>query len=139
MSFLGKRRKFMKESPEMEERLKKNPKDYNAEYELYTKSTKDPTEAKVITSQVKDTSDIYGVPHHQPVLDLDVEHHYFPSSTPGHGHLYINCEPLNWRQYKNLLEVLADCGIIEREYAEASIAKGYSAVRLPWVQRENSR
>lgn len=67
---------------------------------------------------------------HRPVLDLDMNAALIPSATPGHFHLYIdNLVP--WAAYEELLEALANCGIIEQGYADASIARGYSSARLP--------
>lgn len=72
--------------------------------------------------------------NHKPVIDLDLPCQLHPSSTEGHFHLYIDKE-LDWEQYEALLLVLADCGIIEQNYAEASIRRGFSAVRPPWVKK----
>lgn len=71
---------------------------------------------------------------HRPILDIDIPMHIIPSTTEGHGHLYIDKE-LTWREYKRLLEVLADCGIIERGYLGVSIAREHTAVRLPWIKK----
>lgn len=100
----------------------------------------DLNEANVVTSIAGDwqdgrlsaTPDDYRKRYHFPVLDIDVPARYVPSSTPGHGHLYID-KLLNWRQYEELLRVLGKVGIIEEGYAGASIARGHTAVRLPWV------
>lgn len=71
---------------------------------------------------------------HRPILDIDIPMHIIPSTTEGHGHLYIDKE-LTWWEYKRLLEVLADCGIIERGYLNVSIAREHTAVRLPWIKK----
>jgi hypothetical protein len=71
---------------------------------------------------------------HRPVLDIDIPAALIPSSTPGHSHLYID-KPLTWDQYENLLWALVDCGIIESGYASASVARGYTSARLPWVKK----
>lgn len=71
---------------------------------------------------------------HYPVIDIDINHDYIPSTTPGHGHLYFNT-PVTWEQYTKLLDVLAECGIVEEGYVKASKARGYTAVRLPWVKK----
>lgn len=88
----------------------------------------DPNEATLITSQIFNSKD------HAPVLDLDIPHAYVQSTTEGHGHLYLDVA-LDWEKYVKLLTVLAECGIIETGYANASIAKGYSAARPPWVKK----
>ncbi len=47
---------------------------------------------------------------------------------------------MGWDTYVTMLDALAYAGIIEPGYAEASKARGFSAVRLPWVSKpeENS-
>lgn len=72
--------------------------------------------------------------YHRPVLDLDVPAFLVPSSTPGHSHLYID-RLLNWDAYRQLLTALGRAGIIEDGYVGASIARGHTAVRLPWVPK----
>lgn len=72
---------------------------------------------------------------HRVVIDLDVPAYLLPSSTPGHSHLYIDV-PISTDLLESLLITLADCGIVERGYADASIDRGYSAVRLPWVRKD---
>lgn len=72
---------------------------------------------------------------HRPLLDLDIPVVVIPSSTPGHGHLYIDKE-MPWKDYQKLLNCLADLDIIEHGYRGASLARGYSALRLPWIKKE---
>jgi len=72
---------------------------------------------------------------HKPILDIDFPAKLVPSSTEGHFHLYLDKE-LSWEQYEKLLRALADAGIIEQGYANASIERRYSAARLPWVKKE---
>lgn len=75
-----------------------------------------------------------GAAYHMPVLDLDIEHVYYPSSTPGHAALLLNVQlpdDLHWK----LIEVLEECGIIEPGFAEASRQRGYAAVRTPWTKK----
>jgi hypothetical protein len=108
--------------------------DYIGAYELYTVDTTDLRTASVITSFANTW--VGGERYHQPVLDLDGEHYYIPSSTPGHAHLYLNCEPIPWELYCKLLDVMAECGILEPKYVDVSKRKGYTAVRLPWVKKE---
>lgn len=71
---------------------------------------------------------------HRPVLDIDVPMRYVPSTTQGHGHLYIDLD-LTWDQYAELLKVLARCGIIEDGYLYASLEREATFVRLPWVRK----
>ena len=71
---------------------------------------------------------------HMPVIDLDVPVYILPSSTKGNSHLYIDV-PVRVDKYMELLQLLADMGIVERGYADVSERKGYSSVRLPWVKK----
>lgn len=105
---------------------------YESEYELYTVPTNDLSEASVVISETAITG------WHMPVLDIDVEHALVPSSTVGHSHLYLNVA-CTWEDYVEFLQAAAKCGILEKGYVDVSIRKGYTAVRLPWVQRETPR
>ena len=87
-------------------------------------------EANLITSKVKS---LYGN-RHAPVLDIDVPHKLVPSSTEGHAHLYIDVE-CDWSDYVAFLRAAVKIGLIEYGYAEASITKGFSAVRKPGVTK----
>lgn len=81
------------------------------------------------------TSEIVGSSLHAPVIDLDVPALLVPSTTLGHSHLYIDV-PMRWDRYVRLLDALAHAGIIEEGYARASIARGFTAVRPPWVKKK---
>jgi hypothetical protein len=85
-------------------------------------------DANVVTSKIKRSV------KHTIMLDLDVPATLVPSSTPGHSHLYIDT-PMDWAKYVRLLDALRDAGVIEYGYAEASKARGYTALRLPWVRK----
>lgn len=93
-------------------------------------------EAPPVVAGPLDWSALATVPEsfHRPVLDLDFPAHVVPSSTPGHGHLYLD-KVLTWSQYVKLLEVLAEVGILEPGYVQASIAREFTSVRLPWVKK----
>lgn len=67
---------------------------------------------------------------HLPVIDIDYQAHLVPSRTPGHYHLYLE-RPISWGKYKNVLRALADAGLIERGYCEASISAKQSFARVP--------
>jgi hypothetical protein len=90
-------------------------------------------EANVISSVVRG-SDVM----HKPVLDIDLPAHLIPSSTPGHYHLIIDKE-IPWEQYKILLNCLSYVGVLEQGYVDASIDRGYTAVRLPWIRKGQPR
>lgn len=95
----------------------------------------DIADANVITSEVAATA---GFPEHlrahKLVIDLDVPATLVPSTTPGHSHLYID-HPMTWRTYLDVLRALARAGIVEEGYVGASEARGYTAVRLPWIRK----
>lgn len=104
--------------------------DESYETEAYTRIPDiqtDIAKAELISSQTSSGK-------HRPLLDLDIAATIIPSSTQGHGHLYIDRE-LTWKQYTKLLNVLADLKIIEPGYRGASIARGYTALRLPWIKK----
>lgn len=71
---------------------------------------------------------------HRPVLDIDFPAKLVPSSTPGRFHLYLD-KPMSWAAYEKLLTALADAGIVERGYVRASIERGATFVRLPWIKK----
>lgn len=100
---------------------------YEGDYIKIPDKEADISKATLISSQAKSGK-------HRPLLDLDLKAAVIPSSTSGHGHLYIDKE-LTWKQYQKLLNVLADLGIIEAGYRGASLARGYTALRLPWVKK----
>lgn len=71
---------------------------------------------------------------HAPVLDLDIPCTYVESTTPGHGHLYIDHE-LSLQQYIRLMEVLVEVGIVERGFLYSLEQRGFTCVRLPWIKK----
>jgi len=71
---------------------------------------------------------------HMPAIDLDVPAHYEPSSTPGHGHLYIDVA-MSWRKYRRLLKALVEAGLVEPGYYRASKARRATMLRLPGVTK----
>ena len=114
-------------------------KDEDGDYTNETVPTDELEKAEVITSQSQDHS-FTGVLRelHRPILDIDFPVAVIPSTTPGHNHLYID-KRLSWSDYKKLLTVLAEVGIIEWGYADASIEREHTAVRLPWVKKGEAR
>jgi hypothetical protein len=89
--------------------------------------------ANVITSTVERSS--WEPPRHKPVLDIDLPVKVVPSSTPGNFHLYID-HAMPWEHYVKLLAVLGEIGILEPGYVSASVERGHTAVRLPWVRKQ---
>lgn len=115
------------------------------EWPLIVDEDADPTDANLVTSLVKRPVSVFasGVPasgdrKHAVLLDLDIPVVLLPSSSWGNSHLYI--EPpvlLTDEQLFKLLDVLAECGIIQRGFANASVARGYTALRPPWVDKND--
>lgn len=104
--------------------------DYDADEERFF--TDDINEAHVITSRTKKSTNL-----HKVVLDIDMPVKVVPSSTPGHGHLFID-KDLTWEQYDRLLNLLAEIGILEDGYVRAAERRGFTAVRLPWIKKHHS-
>lgn len=74
-------------------------------------------------------------PFHAVVLDIDHRAWLVPSTNSEHGgHLYIDVA-CNEAAYFDLLRALAKCGVIEQGYADVSIQRGHTDVRLPWVKK----
>lgn len=71
---------------------------------------------------------------HRPVIDIDLPVAVRESS-PGKSHLYIDYA-LTWAEYQSLLQVMVDIGLVEPGYLKASQERGYTAVRLPWIEKE---
>lgn len=68
---------------------------------------------------------------HSPAIDIDgIEVKAVPSRSKGSYHLYIE-HAMPWWKYRLLLRVMVLCGLVERGYYRASVAKGASFLRLP--------
>lgn len=102
--------------------------DATAAQENGVELTEDLNEANVVTSMIRDSN------LHTVVLDIDIPAALVPSTTPGKHHLYIDA-PMPWSTYETLLKALADAGVIEEGYALASMSRGFTSVRLPWVRK----
>ena len=110
-------------------------------------------DANIVTSKCRDSN------LHRPVLDLDngatsdhkrlllntggalaiswtvaEDFALVPSTTPGHCHLMIDMT-YSWDMYRGWLCSLMDFGVLEAGYVKASIARGFSAIRPPWVRK----
>lgn len=83
----------------------------------------DPEDANLVGSRLLNDK-------HAPALDIDLPCELVESSTPGHFHLYID-KQLTWPQYRRLLTVLSDVGIIEYGYYRASTAAMQTFLRKP--------
>lgn len=73
---------------------------------------------------------------HRPVIDIDHPVTVVESTTAGHSHLYVDLM-MPWTDLVKLLEVMAEIGLVEPGYVNASKARGYTAVRLPWVSKNH--
>lgn len=72
--------------------------------------------------------------HHRLLLDLDHPALLLDSSTPGHHHLYVDVE-IEQEAWEKLIRALSEAGVIEEGYAEASLERGHTDLRLPWVKK----
>lgn len=72
---------------------------------------------------------------HIVVLDIDHPAHLVESSTPGHSHLYVEIPPASWTDYAAFLVAARKIGLIEEGYLNASLNRGHSDVRLPWIRK----
>ena len=80
------------------------------------------------------SSALEGSPKHKPCLDIDIPCLKVDSSTEGHSHLYFDVE-LEWEQYKELLIVLAKCGIADPAWVKHSLDRQQSMLRPPGVRK----
>lgn len=102
--------------------------DLNAPYDTERVLDVPQSEANLVTSQIA------GSDLHKPVIDIDLPAVLLPSSTPGHHHLFID-KPMSWETYVKLLDAMVEAGLVEPGYVNASVNRGYSSVRLPWVRK----
>lgn len=104
--------------------------------EVITSWTGRTEEPAILDRLARDWSALASLPEtfHRPILDLDFDAHLVPSSSADHHHLYLD-KVLTWSQYVRLLDVLAEVGIIEPGYRDASVAREFTSVRLPWVAK----
>lgn len=73
---------------------------------------------------------------HTVAVDIDFPALVVASSTEGHSHLFID-KPMPWRDYKKLLRVMAEVGLVEEGYVGASERRGATHLRLPWCHKED--
>lgn len=75
---------------------------------------------------------------HKPVLDIDIPIWAQESTTPGHWHLIIDKE-IPETAYFNLLDAMADAGILEHGFVKAATARGGSWIRTPWTKKKGTK
>jgi hypothetical protein len=105
--------------------------DFDEHYSNYPTLIRDIEQANVITSKTNNSNT------HKPVLDIDLPIKVIESS-PGKHHLYIDKE-MTWDQYSRLLLAMTDAGILEDGYVRASLERGFTALRLPWIKKETTK
>lgn len=110
----------------------------DAGYPLIVDEDADPATANLVTSLYKGENIWGGGRRHAVLLDIDIPNEMYESSSWGNSHLYLEpIVPLTDAQLFKLLDVLAECGIIQQGFANASKARGYTALRPPWVGKED--
>lgn len=67
---------------------------------------------------------------HMPLIDFDLPVQLVPSGTPGHFHLYID-KAIEWEDYKAILRSMAEAGIVQWGFFEATVERGFGSVRHP--------
>jgi len=67
---------------------------------------------------------------HALILDLDFDHAYVDTSTPGHSHLYLNT-PISWWRAAILLWALRVAKVIESGFFWWSLRRGATFARRP--------
>lgn len=87
-----------------------------------------------LVDQLNEMLNPHGVKFAGDDILLTCDHHYLPSSTPGHAHLYLDFA-LPETKFFTMLDLLRKAWFIEPGYADASKHRGYSAVRVPWVKK----
>lgn len=90
-------------------------------------------EATLVTSRIADPFDPKG-DWHMPVIDIDLPCAWVPSTDPSHGHLFIN-KSMTREDFLKLLAVMEEVGLVQTGYLRAARARGYSAVRMPGLQK----
>lgn len=79
-----------------------------------------------------------GCRFHGLLLDIDVPAWLVPSSTEGHGHLYVDLH-LNEDKLWPFLAAAVEIGLIEEGYYNACKSRGMTSLRAPWVQKGEER
>lgn len=98
------------------------------------RATTDPEVVEAFSSCYR--SDVDLEPAHQRnhalLLDLDVPAWLLPSSTGGHGHLYVDLDIPEDKLW-TFLDAAADIGLVEEGYVSACKARGMTSLRPPWI------
>ena len=92
----------------------------------------DLSQADIVASEVRAVDGLTG--KHMVMFDVDIPMTVVPSSTSGHNHVYFHTY-VSREAFFRLLDELANCGVVEPGYCSASKARGFAALRLPWVKK----
>lgn len=92
----------------------------------------DLSEAQVLTSESLANPFL-----HKVLLDIDVPAMLIPSTTPGHSHLLIDVQ-VPWEKYVDMMDAMAEAGVLEVGFVKAARARGFSTLRMPWVKKEEA-
>lgn len=99
------------------------------------RATTDPEEVEAISSCHRlDLDKPAAERRHALLIDIDQPAWLIPSSTGGHGHLYVDLEIPDdalWR----FLDAAAEIGLVEEGYVGACKARGMTSLRAPWVEK----
>ena len=100
----------------------------------------DKFQAEIVSSRHGETFRLNGkeLEVHKIAVDIDFPVHAVETSTPGHFHLYIDYN-LDWKQYEKLLKVMAEVGLVEPGYVEASRRRRCTHLRVPWLQKPEKK
>jgi hypothetical protein len=101
------------------------------------KPTTSVAQAEVLGSRLSGP-DGCGDDYHVIALDLDFPAVLLPSTTADHHHLIVDHQ-LSHEQWEKFITVCAEVGLIEQGYADASLARGRTFLRMPWVRKGYER
>lgn len=96
-----------------------------------------PEEVRSLADAEAVSSQVWGTDKHKIAIDIDMPAALVPSSTEGHFHLYIDKE-IAWAEYKEVLIVLCEAGILSEKYVRESINRGYTSLRTPWTHKSSN-
>lgn len=96
--------------------------------------------ANIVSSETRPLWGKHEMQRHAVLLDIDYPAYLVESSTCGHSHLYLDVPGgVKHEDYMELLALLGRIGVIEKGYAEVSIKRGHSDLRLPWVTKAQQK
>lgn len=110
----------------------------NVEYEPgIDREVADLNEANIVSSEHKVS---FLERRHAVLLDIDYPAYIVESSSPGHHHVYLDVPGgVKHEDYMELVELLGRIGVVEKGYAEVSVKRGHTDLRLPWVRKEDQK